>query len=324
MIRVSAILLRCTSPRAAVRGGHLSVSVSPSSIEIKHHRQPHAIQVLGTTADGYSARPARRQAKFASANPKVAAVDERAGSGPLASGQTTDDGDRRRADDDGAGEGADLRRGAADQLPPRGDAGADAGRLQRGRLPRLFARQERLQALAARRTTPTRTTSPSSRTPPAGASTSRRPERACCRPSRAATSPHEGGVRFRTRQPVRRHPHAAGSARARPSDLKDTGAGRRACGWCPTSSCCGPGRTHRVQLIAEYSDGTTRDVTRLGIFTANNDRFAAVDDEGLVTAGDAGETAIVGRFERTFAATGVIVLDADAERSRRRRCRRTT
>ena len=31
-----------------------SVSVSPSAIEIKHHRHPHAIQVLGTTADGYS------------------------------------------------------------------------------------------------------------------------------------------------------------------------------------------------------------------------------------------------------------------------------
>ena len=30
--------------------------------------------------------------------------------------------------------------------------------------------------------------------------------------------------------------------------------------------------------------------------------YAEVDDEGLVTAGDPGETAIVARFERTFAA----------------------
>src|SRR5207247_9619207 len=69
-----------------------------------------------------------------------------------------------------------------------------------------------------------------------------------------------------------------------------------------------PGQQHRAQMMAEYSSGTQRDVPRLGIFTVNNPQFATVDDEGLVVAGDAGETAIVARFERTFAATGVIVL----------------
>jgi hypothetical protein len=69
-----------------------------------------------------------------------------------------------------------------------------------------------------------------------------------------------------------------------------------------------PGQEHRLQLIAEYDDGTTRDVTRLGVFAANNDRFATVDGEGMVTAGEGGETAIVGRFERTFTATNVTVL----------------
>ncbi len=74
-----------------------------------------------------------------------------------------------------------------------------------------------------------------------------------------------------------------------------------------------PGQKHRLQLIADYTDGTVRDVTRLGIFNANNDQFAAVADEGLVTAGDVGETAIVARFERTFAATSVMVLTPDAK-----------
>src|SRR5438093_9767639 len=60
--------------------------------------------------------------------------------------------------------------------------------------------------------------------------------------------------------------------------------------------------------MAEYSNGTERDVTRLGIYGVNNPQFAEVDGEGLVVAGDAGETAIVGRFERTFAATSVMVL----------------
>src|SRR5205823_2474261 len=73
-----------------------------------------------------------------------------------------------------------------------------------------------------------------------------------------------------------------------------------------------PGQSHRVQLLATYNDGTVRDVTRLAILSANNTQFSDVDGEGLVTAGDPGETAIVGRFERTFAATGVIVLSTDA------------
>ena len=46
---------------------------------------------------------------------------------------------------------AASRRRAAVQLPPRGDAGPVEGRLQHGGLPRLFAGQERLQAVAPRR-----------------------------------------------------------------------------------------------------------------------------------------------------------------------------
>src|SRR5436190_13874760 len=63
------------------------VTVSPSAIEIKHHRQPHAIQVLGTTADGYSV-DLRGEAKFTVADPKVATV-EGGWVKPVASGQTT-------------------------------------------------------------------------------------------------------------------------------------------------------------------------------------------------------------------------------------------
>jgi len=69
-----------------------------------------------------------------------------------------------------------------------------------------------------------------------------------------------------------------------------------------------PGQKHRLQMLADYNDGTSRDVTRLGIFTANNTLFADVEDDSTVVAGDAGETAIVGRFERRFAAASVLVL----------------
>jgi hypothetical protein len=70
-----------------------------------------------------------------------------------------------------------------------------------------------------------------------------------------------------------------------------------------------PGMSQQLQLLATYSDGSVRDVTRLGIYTTNGELQAEVDNAGLVTAGaNTGETSIVVRFERLFDVTGVVVL----------------
>ena len=69
-----------------------------------------------------------------------------------------------------------------------------------------------------------------------------------------------------------------------------------------------PGMRHQLQLIAHYTDGTSRDVTRLAIFTVNTEGVADVNETGLVTARDFGESAVVARFERKFAASRLIVL----------------
>ena len=95
-----------------------------------------------------------------------------------------------------------------------------------------------------------------------------------------------------------------------PSDLKDKNE-VVSVKMIPDKLVLKPGQRHQVQMLATYSDGTVRDVTRLGIFTANNTEYAEVSDEGMVAGGMAGETAIVGRFERTFAATSVMVLNFD-------------
>lgn len=69
-----------------------------------------------------------------------------------------------------------------------------------------------------------------------------------------------------------------------------------------------PGMSHRLQLVAHYTDGTTRDVTKLAIFNVNTDGVADVSDVGHVTAREMGESAVVARFERKFAAVRLIVL----------------
>ncbi len=70
-----------------------------------------------------------------------------------------------------------------------------------------------------------------------------------------------------------------------------------------------PGMSHRLQLIAHYTDGTTRDVTKLAIFNVNTEGVADVTDVGHVTARELGESAVVARFERKFAAARLIVLN---------------
>lgn len=74
-----------------------------------------------------------------------------------------------------------------------------------------------------------------------------------------------------------------------------------------------PGWKQQLQVVATYSDGSERDVTKLSIFTPNAEQFASCSETGLVTALQLGETAVSARFERTFATAEFIVLKPSAE-----------
>jgi hypothetical protein len=122
--------------------------------------------------------------------------------------------------------------------------------------------------------------------------------------------PHKGGVRFDAGSLL--HQLMLGwIADGAPNDPPMT-AEVESIRIFPTSAITSPGSQHQLQLLARYSDGVERDVTRLGIFTANTERVATVDDEGLVIARDLGETAVVARFERIFATANFIVLGEPA------------
>ncbi|MBI1374092.1 MAG: DUF1553 domain-containing protein [Phycisphaera sp.] len=70
------------------------------------------------------------------------------------------------------------------------------------------------------------------------------------------------------------------------------------------------GKDTRQQLtvLAHYSDGTDRDVTRLAAFSSNNDGSAAVDEYGVITAGQRGEAFVMVRFDAYTVTTQSIVL----------------
>ena len=289
---------------SAMAAAEPTVRVQPIAIQLKHVRQPHSLLVSGVSAEGYTL-DLTSGATFASANASIATVDAAGIVHPISSGVTEI---KITANGQTVNVPVTVQLPATDlavQFPPRGDAGALQGRLQHGGLPRLFAGQERLQALAARlgpRAGPSAITKETfgRRLNPA------QPEHSLLVAKPLGDVPHEGGVRF-ARGSLSHEILLEWITQGAPGDLQDEAQVVRV-RLFPDKLVLAAGQKHRLQLIADYTDGTTRDVTPLGVFTANNEQFADVDDEGLVTAGDAGETAIVGP------------LRADVRRHRRASC----
>jgi hypothetical protein len=307
LARYSSLLLALALTAAPARAAETPISVHPATLELRHHRQPHSLQVLSTTSDGYTL-DLRTQAKFTSADPRVAAVDASGWVRPVGNGQT-------QIIVSVAGQARSIP--VKVQLPPTeppysfrhevmavlSKAGCNMGACHGYSLGKngfklsLRGADANLDYLAATKDSLGRRLNFQS------------PEASLLIAKPRGDVPHEGGVRF--------DKNSMASAiltnwirQGAPGDLQDENhvVGVRL---VPDKLVLRPGEKHHLQFIATYSDGTRRDVTRLSVFTANNNQFADVDDEGLVVAGDAGETAIVGRFERTFAATSVLVLETN-------------
>jgi hypothetical protein len=122
--------------------------------------------------------------------------------------------------------------------------------------------------------------------------------------------PHKGGVRFEHGSLSHEYllgwvTDGAKSDVADPVQLKSIEI-------FPKKVVLAPNDQQQLQVLASYSDGSIRDVTRLGVYTVNTQRVANVTDEGLVTSTELGESAVSARFERIFATANFIVLKPDA------------
>ncbi|WP_315852082.1 DUF1549 and DUF1553 domain-containing protein [Tautonia rosea] len=76
----------------------------------------------------------------------------------------------------------------------------------------------------------------------------------------------------------------------------------------PTERSIAAGDQQQTIVTAYYSDGSSADVTHLADFQSNESAVVAVDESGLIKAGDRpGEAAISARFEGQFATCGVTI-----------------
>lgn len=113
-------------------------------------------------------------------------------------------------------------------------------------------------------------------------------------------SPHGGGVRLPVDSPGYKlllDWINAGAPRSVPNtpELKQVAV-------TPTEKVFTHGEKQQLKITASYSDGSTRDVTHLTVFQSNEAPIGAVDEDGLVTAGQiTGEAAIMARYGGNFA-----------------------
>jgi hypothetical protein len=110
-----------------------------------------------------------------------------------------------------------------------------------------------------------------------------------------ARVPHEGGQRFSAKSVPARMMHAwlAEGLQDDPPTLPavkhvDVLPGARVLNE--------PARWQQLAVIAHFADGTSRDVTRLTVFTSSDPAVATVDTSGLVEFGQGGEVAILCRY----------------------------
>jgi WD40 repeat protein len=69
-----------------------------------------------------------------------------------------------------------------------------------------------------------------------------------------------------------------------------------------------PGDTQQFRIVANYPDGSTRDVTKEAFVESGNTEVATVGAGGLMTAVRRGEAAVLARYEGAYAATTLTVM----------------
>jgi len=74
-----------------------------------------------------------------------------------------------------------------------------------------------------------------------------------------------------------------------------------------------PPAQQQMVVIADYSDGSTRDVSHLALFQSNNDAAATIDADGLVTAAGPGEAFVMARFDTHTVGSQVLSLPSAKE-----------
>ncbi len=68
-----------------------------------------------------------------------------------------------------------------------------------------------------------------------------------------------------------------------------------------------PNQLHKILVLANYSDGSVRDVSSLAVYLSNNEGAASVKPSGMVQASGPGSAFVMARFDQFTEGTSIIV-----------------
>ncbi len=69
-----------------------------------------------------------------------------------------------------------------------------------------------------------------------------------------------------------------------------------------------PAHTQQMLVLAYFSDGSVRDITRLAVYSSSDEAVATVDENGLVVGHERGESAILVRYLEHMETSGLMFL----------------
>lgn len=96
-----------------------------------------------------------------------------------------------------------------------------------------------------------------------------------------------------------------------PNDLQGAPSVEAVSLYPPAAAIGAGGQSQRFVTVAEYSDGSTRDVTHLTVFQSSNAASAAITPRGVVTSDRRGESFVTARFDTHTVGSQVLVLPTD-------------
>ncbi|MEE2989295.1 MAG: DUF1549 domain-containing protein [Planctomycetota bacterium] len=119
--------------------------------------------------------------------------------------------------------------------------------------------------------------------------------------------PHSGGKQFDLDSP-RHKTLMRWLTSGAPNDSGDVGKVESVDIYPPGAVLDGDGATQQINVLATYTDGSTRDITSMAVFMSSNGTSATIDEAGLVTAHARGEAFLMARYETHTVGTRFIIL----------------
>ncbi len=119
--------------------------------------------------------------------------------------------------------------------------------------------------------------------------------------------PHSGGKQFDAGSP-RHKTLMRWLTTGAPNDAGDIGRVESVEIYPPGAVLDGDGATQQINVLATYTDGSTRDITSMAVFMSSNGTSATVDEAGMVTAHARGEAFLMARYETHTVGTRFIIL----------------